>query len=174
MQGIGYQPLFSLVHCFLSFCLLTGMGYEPRSGNAPITWSTSPHKGPETTEPRQHRLKWQAKMNLFLFKFFNSGALWQWHKMTNIPSIVKALWLVYCCFILKGWTSPWCLSTAMQVIVRISVTTAVHWTNGTILQMKAPIAKKEKYYIWKTMTFSLFLISCHNRLILNLSLHEAS
>lgn len=59
------------------------------------------------------------------------------------PSIVKALRLVYCHFILKGCTSPWCLSTAMQVIVRVSVTTAVDWTNGTILQMKAPAARNQ-------------------------------
>ena len=59
------------------------------------------------------------------------------------PSIVKALRLVYCHFILKGCTSPWCLSTAMQVIVRVSVTTAVDLTNGTILQMKAPAARNQ-------------------------------
>lgn len=56
-----------------------------------------------------------------------------------LPSIVKALLLVYCHFIFSGCTIPWCLSTAMQVIVRISVTMAVDWTNGTILQAKAPI-----------------------------------
>lgn len=58
------------------------------------------------------------------------------------PSIVKALLLVYCHFILKGWTRPWCLSTAMQVMVRISVTTAVHWTNGSSLQTKAPAGRE--------------------------------
>lgn len=36
---------------------------------------------------------------------------------------------------------------AMQVIVRISVTMAVHWTKGTILQMNAPMARKEKKYM---------------------------
>lgn len=59
---------------------------------------------------------------------------------TPSPSMVNALRLVYRHFTLRGCTSPWCRSTAMQVMVRISVTTAVHWAKGTILQTKAPAA----------------------------------
>lgn len=79
--------------------------------------------------------------------------------MTHVPKIVKALRVVYCHFILKGWMSPWCLSTAMQVMVRISVTTAVDWTKGTILQMKAPGVREQttsyKSYIVKVLPESL-------------------
>lgn len=78
---------------------------------------------------------------------------------TSSPSTVNALWLVYCHFILKGCTSPWCLSTAMQVIVRISDTTAVDWTNGIILQMKAPAAREQdKWYIKKNKSFILLFV----------------
>lgn len=52
----------------------------------------------------------------------------------------------------------------MQVIVRISVTTAVDWTNGTILQMKAPATRKQdKLHIKKNESFlCLFLIIAVN------------
>lgn len=77
---------------------------------------------------------------------------------TSLPSTVKALRVVYCHFILKGCTSPWCLSTAMQVIVRISVTMAVDWTNGTILQMKGPaVRKQDNLSIQKNKNFFLSL-----------------
>lgn len=71
-------------------------------------------------------------------------------KRRGLPSIVKALLLVYCHFIFSGCTIPWCLSTAMQVIVRISVTIAVDWTNGTILHAKAPaiVRKWNMQLLW--------------------------
>lgn len=86
------------------------------------------------------------------------------------PSIVKALWLVYCHFILKGCTSPWCLSTAMQVIVRISVTTAVDWTNGTILQMKAPAARNQDKLSSNRNRSVISLCHFHSELVLSLCL----
>lgn len=55
-----------------------------------------------------------------------------------LPSTAQALRGVDCHRLRKGRTSPRCLSTAMQVMVRTSVTTAADCTKGTILQTKAP------------------------------------
>lgn len=55
-----------------------------------------------------------------------------------LPSTAQALRGVDCHRLRKGRTSPRCLSTAMQVMVSTSVTTAADCTKGTILQTKAP------------------------------------
>lgn len=55
-----------------------------------------------------------------------------------LPSTAQALRGVDCHRLRKGRTSPRCLSTAMQVMVSTSVTTAADCTKGTILQAKAP------------------------------------
>lgn len=55
-----------------------------------------------------------------------------------LPSTAQALRGVDRHRLRKGRTSPRCLSTAMQVMVRTSVTTAADCTKGTILQAKAP------------------------------------